>query len=122
MTPEDDGRRDAPSVTRKLVAPRFLNDLRVIELSYTAWDLEAFASDCGYSCSPFRWDESRRFLLRCELDAAFFHLYGIARDDVDYIPTHRHILWGHHYTSIAGAAPIIGPAVAVIWGWAPALF
>jgi carbon starvation protein len=44
------------------------------------------------------------------------------RDDIDYIPTHRAILWGHHYTSIAGAAPIIGPAVAVIWGWLPALF
>jgi carbon starvation protein len=43
------------------------------------------------------------------------------RDDVDYIPTDRHVLWGHHYTSIAGAAPIIGPAVAVIWGWVPAL-
>ncbi len=34
---------------------------------------------------PFRWDEERRFLLRCELDAAYFHLYGIERDDVDYI-------------------------------------
>ncbi|MFQ5588623.1 MAG: carbon starvation protein A [Nitrospiria bacterium] len=44
------------------------------------------------------------------------------RDDYDYIPTKRHILWGHHYTSIAGAAPIIGPTVAVIWGWGPALF
>ncbi len=44
------------------------------------------------------------------------------RDDYDYIPTERHILWGHHYTSIAGAAPIIGPTVAVIWGWGPALF
>ncbi|MFQ5781001.1 MAG: carbon starvation protein A [Nitrospiria bacterium] len=44
------------------------------------------------------------------------------QDDYDYIPTHRHILWGHHYTSIAGAAPIIGPTVAVIWGWFPALF
>ena len=35
--------------------------------------------------SPFHWDEARRFLLRCELDAAYFHLYGIPRDDVDYI-------------------------------------
>jgi len=34
---------------------------------------------------PFRWDEERRFLLRCELDAAHFHLYGIPCDDVDYI-------------------------------------
>ncbi|MFQ5780439.1 MAG: carbon starvation protein A, partial [Nitrospiria bacterium] len=44
------------------------------------------------------------------------------QDDYDYLPTNRHILWGHHYTSIAGAAPIIGPTVAVIWGWFPALF
>lgn len=48
---------------------------RALELTYTAWDLEAFASDCGWSGPPFRWDEERRFLLRCELDAAFFHLY-----------------------------------------------
>jgi hypothetical protein len=47
---------------------------RVLELTYTAWDLEAFAQDCGWSGPPFRWDEERRFLLRCELDAAFFHL------------------------------------------------
>jgi hypothetical protein len=48
---------------------------RVLELTYTAWDLEPFALDCGLSSPPFRWDEERRFLLRCELDAAFFHLY-----------------------------------------------
>jgi len=58
---------------------------RVLELTYTAWDLQPFAQDCGYHGPPFRWDEERRFLLRCELDAAYFHLYGIARDDVDYI-------------------------------------
>lgn len=48
---------------------------RVLELTYTAWDLDAFALDCGYDGPPFRWDEERRFLLRCELDAAYFHLY-----------------------------------------------
>lgn len=58
---------------------------RALELTYTAWDLEAFARDCGYNGPPFRWDEERRFLLRCELDAAYFHLYGIAREDVAYI-------------------------------------
>ena len=42
-------------------------------------------------------------------------------DGVDYVPTPKHVLWGHHYTSIAGAAPIVGPAIAVIWGWLPAL-
>jgi hypothetical protein len=58
---------------------------RVLELTYTAWDLELFAKDCGYYGPPFCWDVERRFLLRCELDALYFHLYGIARNDVDYI-------------------------------------
>ena len=42
------------------------------------------------------------------------------RDGVDYVPTNKFILWGHHFTSVAGAAPIVGPAVALIWGWVPA--
>ncbi|MCH2173616.1 carbon starvation protein A [Myxococcota bacterium] len=42
-------------------------------------------------------------------------------DGIDYVPTRLSVLWGHHYTSIAGAAPIVGPAIAVIWGWLPAL-
>ena len=58
---------------------------RVQELTYTAHDLRGFAEDSGYTGEPFRWDEERRFLLRCELDAAYFHLYGIGRGDVDYI-------------------------------------
>src|SRR5690606_34295940 len=39
---------------------------------------------------------------------------------VDFVPTNKYVLWGHHFTSVAGAAPIVGPAIAVIWGWAPA--
>jgi carbon starvation protein len=42
------------------------------------------------------------------------------RDGVDYVPTNKYVLWGHHFTSVAGAAPIVGPAIAVIWGWGPA--
>jgi carbon starvation protein len=42
-------------------------------------------------------------------------------DGIDYVPTRLHVLWGHHFASIAGAAPIVGPAIAVIWGWVPAL-
>ncbi|WP_340162428.1 MULTISPECIES: carbon starvation CstA family protein [Halomonadaceae] len=42
-------------------------------------------------------------------------------DSVDFVPTNKFILWGHHFTSVAGAAPIIGPAIAMIWGWGPAL-
>ena len=42
-------------------------------------------------------------------------------DGADYVPTNRYVLFGHHFASIAGAAPIVGPAIAVIWGWVPAL-
>lgn len=42
-------------------------------------------------------------------------------DDVDFVPCQKHVLFGHHFCSVAGAAPIVGPAVAVIWGWLPAL-
>ncbi len=59
--------------------------LRALELSFTAWDLASFARDCGYNGPPFCWDPCRRFLLRSELDAAFFHLYGVNRDDTDYV-------------------------------------
>jgi len=78
---------------------------RVIELTYTAWDLEPFARDVLAEVGvetwnrwfpanpvgpdgtprPFVWDEERRFDLRCDLDALYFHLYEISREDVDYI-------------------------------------
>lgn len=58
---------------------------RVLELTYTAWDLKPFAEDVGYDGPPFRWDPERRFLLRCELDAAFFHLYGLSHADTEYV-------------------------------------
>ena len=41
-------------------------------------------------------------------------------DGIDFVPTEKYILFGHHFTSIAGAAPIIGPCIAVYWGWLPA--
>ncbi len=43
------------------------------------------------------------------------------RDGIDYVPTKKNIIFGHHFTSIAGTGPIVGPALAVIWGWLPAL-
>lgn len=43
------------------------------------------------------------------------------KDGVDYVPTKKGIIFGHHFTSIAGTGPIVGPAIAVIWGWVPAL-
>jgi carbon starvation protein len=41
-------------------------------------------------------------------------------DGVDYVPTRRNIVFGHHFTTIAGLGPIVGPAIGIIWGWLPA--
>lgn len=60
------------------------------------------------------------------------HIFKTAEDDsptpameledgVDYVPTKKYVLFGHHFSSIAGAAPILGPAIAIIWGWVPAI-
>ena len=57
----------------------------------------------------FRLDPSRRTPA---------HVLG---DGIDYVPANRFVLFGHHYASIAGLAPMLGPAIAVIWGWLPAL-
>ncbi|KAB1944914.1 carbon starvation CstA family protein [Brevibacterium linens] len=56
-----------------------------------------------------------------KLDDSFTTPSHELHDGVDYVPTNKYILWGHHFTSVAGAAPIVGPAIAVIWGWLPAL-
>ncbi len=56
-----------------------------------------------------------------QLDPDFETPAHTMQDGVDYVPTNKFVLWGHHFTSVAGAAPIVGPAIAVIWGWLPAL-
>lgn len=79
---------DVLSETQAWSSPVAVGDFvlrRVLELTYTAWDLQPFALDVGYDGPPFRWDPERRILLRAELDAAFFHLYGLSRDDTAYI-------------------------------------
>lgn len=58
---------------------------RILELTYTTWDLRAFACDCGDEGAPYVWDTERRLMLQSELDAAFFHLYGVSREDAEYI-------------------------------------
>ncbi|WP_077798660.1 Eco57I restriction-modification methylase domain-containing protein [Streptomyces sp. JHA26] len=58
---------------------------RVLELTYTSNDMQPFAADLDDLGAPFRWDETRRRYIRAELDALFFHLYGVSREDVDYI-------------------------------------
>ena len=64
-----------------------------------------------------------RYLARrvFQLDPAARTPAHALRDEVDYVPTRPVVLFGHHYASITGLSPMLGPAVAVIWGWAPAL-
>jgi N-6 DNA Methylase len=58
---------------------------RTLELTYTANDLRKFANDVGCGSEPFRWDDERRFLIRSELDAAFFHLFSVDRSVADHV-------------------------------------
>lgn len=55
------------------------------------------------------------------LDPAFVTPAHRFNDGIDFVPTNKHVVFGHHFTSVAGAAPIVGPAIAVFWGWLPAL-
>ncbi len=57
----------------------------VLRLTYTAHDMAPFARDLGYDGEPFLWDEEERRHLRARLDALYFHLYGLSRDDAEYV-------------------------------------
>lgn len=56
-----------------------------MELIYSNWEFSCLAKEYNFQDIPLKWDSERRFIIRCELDALYFHLYGINRDDVDYI-------------------------------------
>ena len=58
---------------------------RVLELVYTAHDMQPFALDMGYNGAPWVWNPDRRAILRAELDAYYAHLYGLTRDELRYI-------------------------------------
>ena len=64
-----------------------------------------------------RWIERRVFEMDND-DPTPAHTHT---DGVDFVPCNKHVLFGHHFCSVAGAAPIVGPAIAVVWGWLPAL-
>ena len=55
-----------------------------------------------------------------KLDPEFVTPAHELEDGIDFVPTRPIVLWGHHFAAVAGAAPIVGPAIAVIWGWLPA--
>jgi len=64
-----------------------------------------------------RWLSRKIFQLDANAEVPSVQL----NDDRDYVPTDKSVLFGHHFTSIAGTGPIVGPAIAVMWGWLPAL-
>ncbi|WP_371576123.1 Eco57I restriction-modification methylase domain-containing protein [Streptomyces sp. NBC_01314] len=78
--------RQLPVIAPEQVTPHseFIN-LRALELVYTSTDMAGFARDLGDTSAPFRWDPVRRAVIRAELDALFFRLYGITREDTEYI-------------------------------------
>ena len=64
---------------------RYLVRDHVLRLTYTAHDMAPFARDLGYDGPPFIWDEEERRHLRARLDALYFHLYGLTREDAGYV-------------------------------------
>lgn len=85
---------------------------RILELTYTAEDLRPFAEDMGYDGEPFVWDDERRFQLRAELDAAFFHLYLPANADGTWIRAEKET--DAEYKSLCAAFPTPRHAVSYI--------
>ncbi len=77
----------------------------------------------GIAGGLFGWFVYSRFIATkvYQLDPDFVTPANEFNDGVDFVPTNRYVLWGHHFTSVAGAAPIVGPAIAVYWGWVPAV-
>ncbi len=67
------------------VSARDLVRDHVLRLVYTAHDMAPFARDLGHDGPPFLWDEEERRHLRARLDALYFHLYGLGREDADYV-------------------------------------
>ena len=79
IAPDDYDRRLGNTTARDLIRDH------VLRLTYTAHDMAPFARDLGYNGPPFPWDEEERRHLRARLDALYFHLYGLSREDADYI-------------------------------------
>ncbi|RLA29912.1 MAG: carbon starvation protein A [Gammaproteobacteria bacterium] len=77
----------------------------------------------GIAGMTFGWFVYSKFIATkiYQLDENFVTPAHELNDGIDYHPTNKFILWGHHFTSVAGAAPIVGPAIAVYWGWVPAV-
>ncbi len=99
IAPGDYDRQFGNTTARELVRDH------VLRLTYTSHDMAPFARDLGYGGPPFTWDEEERRHLRARLDALYFHLYGLDRDDAGYIlgtfpivQKHDQSQFGHYRT------------------------
>ena len=79
IAPDDYDRQFGDKTAREIVRQH------VLELTYTVHDMEPFARDLGYEGPPFVWNEDDRRHLRARLDALYFHLYGLSREDAAYV-------------------------------------
>ena len=79
IAPDGYDRRFGDKTAREIVREH------VLKLTYTAHDMEPFARDLGYEGPPFTWDDEDRRHLRARLDALYFHLYGLSREDAGYV-------------------------------------
>ena len=79
ISPDDYDRKFGDRTARELVRDH------VLRLTYTANDMIPFARDLGYDGPPVIWDEEERRHLRARLDALYFHLYGLSREDAEYV-------------------------------------
>ena len=77
----------------------------------------------GLAGFSFGWFVYSRFIAEkiFRLDPDFVTPAHEINDGVDFVPTNKFVLWGAHFTSVAGASPIVGPAIAIYWGWVPAV-
>jgi carbon starvation protein len=77
----------------------------------------------GLAGFSFGWFVYSRFIAEkiFRLDPDFVTPAHEVNDGVDFVPTNKFVLWGAHFTSVAGASPIVGPAIAIYWGWVPAV-
>lgn len=87
----------------------FMNSLIIAALCFVGYFVAYYTYGKFLSKKIFKIDEA----LECPSCTL--------QDDKDYVPTKKEVLFGHHFTSIAGLGPIVGPAIAIIWGWVPAV-
>ena len=99
IAPSDYDRKFGHTTARNLVRDH------VLRLTYTAHDMAPFARDLGYDGPPFIWNDEQRRHLRARLDALYFHLYGLSREDAAYIldtfpivRRHDKAAFGHYRT------------------------